>query len=161
MHSSNRDSPRSRRMIVQATRCKRPFDSKEQPLPIFAVKKIANCSPPFLVYFALCLAFFRAQATLVARLHSFRSAALRTAVSKPGFIRFQLKFFTANDADFDWKRHQVDDKTSQANKLSGPFALRYGNLFDHGREKAMINAHQSLPPTEGRDAGYSTKSSDC
>jgi hypothetical protein len=39
--------------------------------------------------------------------------------------------------------------------------LRYGNLFDHGREKAMINAHQSLPPTEGRDAGYSTKSSDC
>jgi len=139
-----------------------PLDRlRKTALPIFAVKKIANCPTPRLVYFGLGFALFGTQATLVVRLHCFRSAAFRTAVSKAGLVGFQLKLFTAHDAGFDRKRHQVDDKTSRTHQLSCPFASRYGKLFCPGSEQAMINAHLSVPPMEGKDADHTTESLDC
>src|SRR5438876_817125 len=101
------------------------------PLPIFAVKQIADCSTPGLVYFAFSFALFGAQAILVVRLrlHCFRRTTLRTPIGESRLIWPQFEFFTAIDTGFDWKCHQNDDKTDRASELTASSIPSHGKTL--------------------------------
>jgi hypothetical protein len=98
------------------------------PLPIFAVKEIANCSTPVCVHFALSFALFGAQAILVVRLrlHCFRRTALRTSIGESGLIWPQFEFFTAIDTGSDWECHETNDKTGCAFETTTTDFVRKG-----------------------------------
>lgn len=76
-------------------------------LAILAVKEFAHRFPSSLVRFTLRLALVRVHAALRNGINFFGGAALRATVSEAGLVRFQLKLFVADDADFDRKRHTV------------------------------------------------------
>jgi hypothetical protein len=80
----------------------RTSDSK---LAILAVQELAHRLPPSRVRLTHGLALVGVHAALSRRECRFRGAALGAAVGKTGFIRLQLKLFSADRANFYGESH--------------------------------------------------------
>jgi hypothetical protein len=82
-----------------------PLSVDSARLAILAIKQLFHGPPACLVGFALHLAFVGIQGALGDGVIRVRLTTGRTAVGEAGFVRLQLEFFRAEDADFYRERH--------------------------------------------------------
>jgi hypothetical protein len=73
-------------------------------LAVFAVKHLAHRLPPRRIHRGLI--FEGVFGLRSARVDFVIHTALRAPIGKPWFVRPQLKFFRADTANFNWKRHK-------------------------------------------------------